>query len=131
MLCFLCSSSQQCLLFSPSQLSTLFPYLLYALCHSPAYLSITAVCLFLSQVYHSLLSAAAGPSRFPAPHIRPTDYTVDYMLLSVQEQTRSVGSHNTFLFLFFSTRMSNASTQISSTSLKHMGAILVQQTMYA
>lgn len=76
--------SSQCLLFSPSQLSALFPYLLYALCHSPTtYLSITAVCLFFSQVYHSLLSAAAGPSRLPAPHISLSDYTVDYVLLSV------------------------------------------------
>lgn len=53
-----------------------FPYLLYALCYSPVYLSITAIRLFFSQVYHSRLSAAAGSSRLPAPHISLTDYTV-------------------------------------------------------
>lgn len=33
------------------------------------------VCYFF-QVYHSLLSVAAGSSRLPPPHVSPTDYTV-------------------------------------------------------
>lgn len=53
------------------------PFRLYHACpcHSAVYLSITAVHLVFPEVYHSLLSAAAGSSRLPVPHISLTDKT--------------------------------------------------------
>lgn len=99
LLCFHCSSF---LLFF--FVLAVHPLPLFTVCPLPfsIYPSITAVHLFFSQVYHSLLSAAAGFSRLPAPHISLTDYTVAMLCFQkrlrvtvMAQETRSAGYHYT------------------------------------
>lgn len=68
---------------------------------SALYLSIAAVHLFFSQVYHSLLSAAACPRRLPAPPISLTDHAADFVsyIRAWANQVRKV-PYKMFVFLY-------------------------------
>lgn len=69
---------------------------------SAVYLSIAAVHLFFSQVYHSLLSAAACPRRLPAPPISLTDHAAHFVsyIRAWANQVRKV-PYKMFVVVFF------------------------------